>query len=702
MPDIASIRRRAALLYRGRQLPPDSIDTGAYESFHILLMNVLLWVCVEECVVIPLFAARKLAAAILVFIVGVIALVSLSRLRRRKLRAAAFLFLSTMWCIAGFMFLLSGGVRGPAPVMLLVVLIEVTWLLGRTAAFAFAGATVTLLFVDALMAQLGHSPPAYFPGPPLALWATEALVIIQAVGPVLNIVEVLKKQVSALRDSEERFRSISDASFEGIMIHDRGVILDANLAFARLFGYERLEDLIGRNGPDLLLTPESRARVQRRMELQETGIIELTGIRKDGALITAETETRLVKHFGRDARIVAWRDISERRRAELEKEELEARLNQAHKMESIGRLAGGIAHDFNNLLTVINGYSDMLVRQIDNPGRKYAEEILLAGGTAASLTSQLLAFSRSDVTPPERVFVNQLVKESGDMLERLVGEHIAVRTWLHASPDAVSANPNQLRQCLMNLAVNGRDAMPHGGHLSIHTDNVDIAPHELQPGSSGTPGPYIRLSVRDTGIGMDEETRRRIFEPFFTTKPPHQGVGLGLSTVYGIVNRWDGFLTVTSEPGKGSAFCIYLPLNITPHAPGITTQPEPGPLAVPSETVLVVEVQDIVRKVVAEFLRTAGYHVLEAGNGLDALARIESSPTDIHLMMTDVMMPGMRGTELAARARILRPSLKVLLMTGYADDPVGTADMPHGVDEVIMKPFSSEALEARMRELLHR
>jgi CheY-like chemotaxis protein len=288
------------------------------------------------------------------------------------------------------------------------------------------------------------------------------------------------------------------------------------------------------------------------------------------------------------------------------------------------------------------------------------------------------------------------------MLERLVGQHIEMKTSLGASPDKVLADPNQIHQCLMNLTVNARDAMPAGGQLMIETGNVEVAQHEFPPGSNRAPGPHVRLTVRDTGVGMDEATSQHIFEPFFTTKEKGRGTGLGLSTVYGIVSQWQGFLRVRSEPGKGSEFSIYLPLDLSVNAQPNASAAEAEAPRVVSETVLVVEDQDIVREFVVESLRMHGYEVLEARNGADALKIVQSNRAGIDLMMTDVLMPGMRGQELAARARAVCPSMKVLFMTGYADGSIEGIEGPGDAKaEVLMKPFSAEALEARVRDLLH-
>jgi signal transduction histidine kinase len=408
----------------------------------------------------------------------------------------------------------------------------------------------------------------------------------------------------------------------------------------------------------------------------------------------------LAKSFDQMADALEQNQIRETQAAE-EKARLRAQLNQAQKMESVGRLAGGVAHDFNNLLTVINGYSKTLMQGLNSPQRRYAEQINKAGESAASLTRQLLAFSRMEVTHPEKVHLNAIVAESREMLERMVGRHIEMKTSLQASPDSVLADPNQIQQCLMNLAVNARDAMPAGGKLTIETGNAGVRPRDIPIGSSGAPGPHVRLTVRDTGVGMDEETRQRIFEPFFTTKEKGTGTGLGLSTVHGIVSQWQGFVDVGSAPGKGSEFSIYLPLTLSansqPNAPAAETTVHPAA----SETVLVVEDQDVVREFVVESLRTYGYSVLQARNGAEALRIIERTGAGIHLMMIDIMMPGMRGSELATRANAVCPSMKVLLMTGCAEGSANEMEWLAEKDAVIMKPFGPEVLEARVRNLLH-
>ena len=816
----------ALFALRGGSLLSGCEDEFTLRTFHLALAAFLLWVAMMLCVVVPFLAVRKLAGAILMSAIGIFTAISLLLLRRRHKNAAATLFLSVLWCFLAIYSFFAGGLHGAGGYISVVVVVPAAWLLGIRPALGFVAATLVFSFAEAVIEATGHPVPLYFSGRPMALWVGQVGLFALTIGPVIGLARTLRLQLSALRDSEERFRSLSDASVEGIMINDGTILLNCNLAFAKMFGYERPEELIGRHPVDTLVSLESQDRIRRRITRPETEPIEVICIRKDGSLFPVETGSRPMKYQGRDARLVTCRDISERKRAveaqqeseeryralfersrdcvlladfegrvidanqawmdlfgysredlatltvqslltadqlpvaqervgqiitqhvqkrpqeyrmrrkdggeafveiqssllyrngepaailtigrdmterklaEAEKAKLEAQLHEAQKMESIGRLAGGIAHDFNNLLTVINGYSRFLMNQLDSDRGRYAEQIHKAGESAASLTRQLLAFSRMEITHPQPVHVNDVVADSREMLERLVGEDVAIETNLAASPDMVMADANRIQQCLMNLVVNGRDAMPAGGRLSIETTNVQIEWQQLPAGSNNEPGPHVRLTVRDTGVGMDEEISQRIFEPFFTTKEKGRGTGLGLSTVYGIVSQWRGFIKVLSQPGRGAEFSIYLPLcTNADHAPVVSGAEKPMPDGA-SETVLVVEDQEIVREFVVESMRAFGYTVLEARNGPEALEILARPNTEIHLMMTDILMPGMRGKELAARAHALCPSMKVLFMTGYADGAIDEMEGPTAGEEVLMKPFTADALQTRVRSLL--
>jgi PAS domain S-box-containing protein len=394
------------------------------------------------------------------------------------------------------------------------------------------------------------------------------------------------------------------------------------------------------------------------------------------------------------------RDIAERKRAEAEKTKLEEQLFQAQKMESIGRLAGGVAHDFNNLLTVINGYSQLSLAELEpsDPLWSSIEEIRKAGERAVGLTRQLLAFSRKQILQPRVLDLNRVVLDLRPMLERLMGEDVEVRAALEAASGTVHADPHHIEQVIMNLAVNARDAMPRGGSLLIETAGVDLDANyaRLHPGVNA--GRYVMLAVSDSGVGMAEETRQRIFEPFFTTKPAGHGTGLGLSMVQGIVVQSGGHIGVDSEPGRGTTFKIYLP------AVADLAADEGQPAAIPamggSETILVVEDLAEVRDYAVAALRAYGYRVIQAGNAGEALLICEREQGHIHLVLTDVVMPNLSGPELAGRLEKLRPGIKVLLMSGYTDNATSINSALDERVHFIEKPFSPEELAGEVRALL--
>ena len=437
-------------------------------------------------------------------------------------------------------------------------------------------------------------------------------------------------------------------------------------------------------------------------------IEEGTTITFEGPLTTAGGETRTfisAKGVLRNADGEAMglfgvaRDITERKKAEEQRAKLQMQLLQAQKMESVGRLAGGVAHDFNNLLTVINGYSDLMLRRLDthDPFHASLTEIRKAGGRAADLTRQLLAFSRKQVIEPKPLDLNQLISASRDMLSRLIGENVEVAIHLAPNLGYVFADSGQLHQVVMNLVVNARDAMPEGGRLTIETARAGRDYANLPP--DAVPGEYALLTITDTGAGMDEETRKRAFEPFFTTKVEGVGTGLGLATVYGIVQQCGGWIDVASAPGQGARFTIGLPWIAAGAAAGPDPAESPDALR-GSETVLVVEDQDEVRKLAAAVLKTHGYRVLEARNGGEALLIAERHPGNIHLMLTDVVMPGLTGKELADRLRPLRPDLRVLYMSGYADNVIAHGGVLDSGVEYISKPFTPESLTGKVRAVL--
>ena len=490
-----------------------------------------------------------------------------------------------------------------------------------------------------------------------------------------------------------------EQSADGIVITDaHGTIQYVNPAFSRVSGFSRAEAL-GKN-PRILKSGKQDEAFYRKLWTTILGgeiwQDEITNRRSDGGLYTEQMTITAVRDQGGEIThfIAIKAEVTERKR-------LEQQLRQAQKMEAVGRLAGGVAHDFNNMLTIISGYSGLL---LEHPGtveplREYVNEIKNAAGRAASLTRQLLAFSRRQVLAPRVLDLNVVVANIGKMLKPLIGEDIDLLTVLGQSLWPVRADPGQLEQVLLNLAVNARDAMPNGGVLTIETANVEMDSASAQTHFPLSPGPYVLLAFSDTGIGMDAETQARVFEPFFTTKEKGKGTGLGLATVYGIVKQSGGYIWVYSEVGKGTTFKIYLPRTedeVDESGPGRSgVDAQQG-----TETLLLVEDEDAVRALVRDVLREKGYTVLEASRGEEALELSEQYGGQIDLLVTDVVMPQMSGRELARRLANSRPQMKVLYISGYADVAVWYQGELDSGGAFLQKPFTPEGLARKVREVL--
>jgi signal transduction histidine kinase/ActR/RegA family two-component response regulator len=394
-------------------------------------------------------------------------------------------------------------------------------------------------------------------------------------------------------------------------------------------------------------------------------------------------------------------EVNERKSAQADLERSEEQLRQSQKMDAIGQLAGGVAHDFNNLLTAICGHSELTLKRLtpEDPLRRPLEQIKKSGERAAGLTRQLLAFSRKQMLQPKIVDLNQIVVDMNSMLQRLIGEDIDLMMGLAADLGKVKADPNQIEQILLNLSINARDAMPKGGRLTIETSNVNLSEEYSRDHVSVRPGQYVMLAVSDNGCGMDANTQAHIFEPFFTTKEVGKGTGLGLATVYGIVKQSEGTIWLYSEVGRGTAFKIYLPCAEA-LTKAVDVEADDLESLLGTETVLLVEDEDVVREMATEILRDSGYHVLEAKHGPEAIMLERQYSGEIHLMLTDVVMPQMSGRELAEQLTPLRRDMKVLYMSGYTDDAI----VHHGVLEegtaFIGKPFTPNALARKVREVL--
>jgi PAS domain S-box-containing protein len=511
----------------------------------------------------------------------------------------------------------------------------------------------------------------------------------------------------ALQESESRFRTI----FEQAAIGMADSSLDArfirlNQRFCEIMGYSR-EELLGLTfrqitHPDDLARDEQLV-LQLLSGERSSFAVEKRYLRKDGGVVWANLMLSLLRSAsGEPLHFVAVvEDITGQKRAEEERRHLERQLLQAQKMESLGRLAGGVAHDFNNHLTVINGYCAMLLDEMGpgDPLREPVDEILLAGHRAAALTRQLLAFSRKQVAEPRVVSLNDLVADARKMLSRLIGDDVEIITHLDAELGSVVADSSQMNQVLMNLAINARDAMPDGGRIVMETTNIDIDSGYAAQHAGVEAGPYVLLSITDTGAGMTQEVVQHIFDPFFTTKEIGAGTGLGLSTVYGIVKQAGGWIWVYSEPGKGSTFEVYLPRAGAAPEP-LTTPVLAAETLRGSETVLVVEDQPEVRKLTLAMLESQGYRLLQAASGCEALSLSERYPEPIHLLITDVVMPGMTGRELVTRLVALRPSLKTLYTSGYTANAIGREGVLDAAVAYLPKPFSPAQLAAKVREVL--
>ena len=507
------------------------------------------------------------------------------------------------------------------------------------------------------------------------------------------------KARAALRASEASYGTLVEHAPVGIYRSTpQGKVLSVNAAVVRMLGYDSAAEVLRLDmARDVYADPAERQRLVDRDTYTDRQYddVEATWKRRDGHLLTVQLSVRAVRdgtgHVEYYETFV--RDVTDQRR-------LQQQLLQSQKMEAVGRLAGGIAHDFNNLLTVITSYSDLLLEDLgtDDPKRSDVEQVRKAADGAAALTRQLLAFSRQQVVEPRVVSLNAVVESLQKILRRVLGEDVDLATTPGPDLGAVRADVGQLEQVLMNLAVNARDAMPTGGKLTIETGNVEHDPAFARGHGAVAVRQFVMLAVTDTGVGMDEATKARIFEPFFTTKEPGKGTGLGLATVYGIVQQSGGFIWVYSEPGHGTTFKIYLPRVDAP-AEGVAVTAV-APVGRGTETVLLAEDAAAVRAVARQVLERQGYTVLEAPDGELALHLAQRHSGPIHLLLTDVVMPGMSGRQLADRLAPARPDMKVLYASGYTDDSV----VRHGVLEegmpYLQKPFTPESLARKVRDVL--
>jgi len=504
-----------------------------------------------------------------------------------------------------------------------------------------------------------------------------------------------KRHEEALRHSEARYRSLVQSAVYGIYRASvDGKFLDVNPALIYMLGYESAEQVL-KLDPQREVFVEPAAHASLMQDLQHTGHLDSAEVqwkRKDGRVITVRLSGRSVDEADPALEIIA-EDVTDRR-------VLEDQFRQAQKMEAVGRLAGGVAHDFNNLLMVVSGYAEVLLDELnsDDPLLPKVQAIQQAADRATTVTRQLLAFSRKQLLELKVVDVNAIVADMERLLRPLIGENIDLTTKLMPNIGHTRADAGQLEQVIMNLVVNAKDAMPSGGRILIQTceEDLDAARREH---SLIEPGPYVLLSVSDTGAGMDKETQSHIFEPFFTTKEKGKGTGLGLSTVYGIVKQSGGYIFAHSELGAGTTFRIYLPRVADPAAQPGAAKYAQGPVG-GSETVLLVEDEDSVRELVRETLCSKGYTVMEAPDGVSGMKVAETYQGKIDILVTDVVMPGMSGRDLAQRISASRPDIRVLYLSGYTEDAIIHEGVLDPGTAFLQKPFTLQALARKVRDVL--
>jgi two-component system, cell cycle sensor histidine kinase and response regulator CckA len=508
-----------------------------------------------------------------------------------------------------------------------------------------------------------------------------------------------KRHEEALRRSEARHRSLVQRAVYGIYRSNLdGKFLDVNPALITMLGYSAAEEVLNLDPKrDVFLDPEEQTRLMRQLR-QDRALehFEVRWKRQDGNSITVRLSGRIVSspEESDEALEVIAEDVTERR-------VLEDQFRQAQKMEAVGRLAGGVAHDFNNLLMVISGYTEVLSDHtgLENPLYPKIAAIRQATDRATTLTRQLLAFSRKQILELKIVDMNAIVQDIERLLRPLIGENIELATGLAADLGRTRADAGQIEQVIMNLVVNAKDAMPDGGKITIQTANVNLGDDSRIQDSDTQPGPYVMLSISDTGHGMDKETQSRVFEPFFTTKEKGKGTGLGLSTVYGIIKQSEGYVFVQSEVGRGTSFHIYLPL-VADAVETVGASQTPPPASGGAETVLLVEDEESVRQLVRETLEGKGYKVLESENGATALKIAAEHHGAIDLLITDVVMPGMNGNELAEQLCAAYPRTKVLYLSGYTEEHVVHTNASGAGSAFLQKPFTLQVLSRKVREVL--
>ena len=669
-------------------------------------------------VLIPFFAVNKKGTTILALALALVwLLIPYFLLRRSLIMPAASCFVWGGTAVFSTVAVLGSQMAtGYAYISQLSLAVIAAVLLGRKAAYSVAAFSFGLDLALAVARVRGVDLPIVFPGNPVGGALIAGLMLLATVPLIADAGtqlrgylkrtekqllrekearEQLAHKATELLESEERFLKAFHSNPDGIVITTAsgGHFVEVNDAFLAALEYDRSE-VIGRSNLELNIwfDPQERDLFARKIERGEPIHEYETRFRtKSGKELQVLLSAEQVQIQGQPCILCTIRDVTEQRL-------LEQQFHQAQKMEAVGRLAGGVAHDFNNLLGVIIGYSDILSEEATPTIHKKLQSIKGAANRASLLTAQLLAFSRRQVLQPALLDINAVVSDTHKIMSRLIGEDIRLHVKLAPEVGRVRADRGHIGQILMNLAVNARDAMPKGGELTIETTNLVFEKPTVDQNVTIPPGHYVMLAITDTGTGIDRETRAHIFEPFFTTKPEGQGTGLGLSTVQGIVKQSGGRIALSSEPGKGTSFRVYLPQAVLVEKTEVQAEESDSVLR-GSETILLVEDAVSLRDLLAEGLHDCGYTVLAAGDSSEALNVAEQHSGPIHLLLTDVVLPGVSGLELAGRVKGLRPDTKVIYMSGYTDDKLPLRS-ELATEAFIQKPFQLAELTQRIRKIL--
>lgn len=682
-----------------------------------------LWVLLGIAIVIglPFVFAHRVGSAIVIAVLGLILLLTRLVMRRGHVALASFGLLTLLWLVFAGLTSLTGGIYSTNLALLVAIAGITGLLLGERAATVASVATIGFSFVLAWADMTGHPPPKLFPAPPMSRFGMIALASGLLIIPLFMALRSLGATFSRLAEelmvrrraerlllrSEERYRTILETMNDGVVVLDApsGTIVDANRKAGQLFGLAP-HDMLDRTLAELSTDPSGAERDDFLSRLagasaRGSGLFEWQIRTLDAQPFWVEMNVRRATVGDEERVFISIRNIDERKSHEAEKDRLAAQLRQAQKMEALGRLAGGIAHDFNNLLTGILGNAELLLLDLEStsPLRSEAEGVRHAAQRAAELTAQLLSFSRKRPLEPQPLDLSHSVVSVQKLLRRVLGENIEVVVSMHNGLAPVFGDPAQLEQILVNLSINAMDAMPQGGRLEISLGNLGIGPQGHADFPEAPAGNYVALSVSDTGTGIPQELVREIFEPFFTTKPRGKGTGLGLSMVLGAVQQHNGYISVHSTPGLGSTFRIILPRHQGTSA--ISVQPTlEDALGRGTETLIVTEDDTLVRRIMTHTLRRLGYTVLDFESAETTLAAPPEELAPARLLITDLVMPGVNGRELARLLLARDNRLKVLYCSGYAEPLLSTNGVvEHGVD-LLKKPFTPQQLAARVRHLL--